>query len=283
MQSDIKGKNLLFVVDKPINISSRGYINRLKRLYGSKIGFSGTLDPFASGTLIVATNRYTKLFRYLDKSPKRYIATLWLGVESESFDLENIISIDGIKEFNINRIEEIIYSLKGNIRYTPPKFSAKKIDGKRAYALAREKREVNLKEVTSTIYNIKLLLYNHPFITFDITISEGGYIRSIGEIISKKLGVVGTLSCLRRVEEGKFNLNNLNTPLNPLEYIRVPKNRYLGDIKDIKNGKKLNILDFENRKNGEYIVIFNGFFSIIEIFNGRVIYKLNSLELNHPS
>ncbi len=89
---DIKRKNLLFVVDKPINISSRGYINKLKRKYGSKIGFSGTLDPFASGSLIVATNRYTKLFNYLDKAPKRYLATLWLGAESKSLDLENIIS-----------------------------------------------------------------------------------------------------------------------------------------------------------------------------------------------
>jgi len=227
----------------------------------------------------VATNRYTKLFNYLDKTPKRYLATLWLGVESESLDLENIISIENIKEFNIERIKEALESLKGEIKYSPPKFSAKKISGKRAYSLAREGKEVNLKKITSTIYSIELLSYNHPFIHFEITISEGGYIRSIGEIISKKLGVKGTLSSLRRVEEGRFSINLKRRYLNPIEYLRVPRNIYLNNIEDIKKGKKLNINDFKIKEDGEYIVVFNNFFSIVEIKNGEVKYRLNSMEL----
>jgi tRNA pseudouridine55 synthase len=275
----LKDKNLLFVVDKPINISSRGYINRLKRVYGSKIGFAGTLDPFASGSLIIATNRYTKLFNYLDKSPKRYLATLWLGAESRSLDLENIVSIKDIKRLKYDEVDRVFNSLKGDITYTPPKFSAKKIAGKRAYRLAREEREVKLKEITSTIYDIELLLYNHPFIHFDISISEGGYIRSVGEIISKKLGVVGTLSSLRRVKEGRFSIKNRDY-LNPLNYLKPPRNIYRGDIENIKKGKVLNILDFELKDDGEYIVTFENQFSIIELKRGLVKYRLNSIRVD---
>jgi len=276
---NLKKKSLLFVVDKPINISSRGYINRLKRKYGSKIGFSGTLDPFASGTLIVATNRYTKLFNYLDKAPKRYLATLWLGAESKSFDLENIISIKDVKEFKIDEVREVLNSLIGEVKYSPPKYSAKRVAGKRAYSLARAGEDVKLKEITSTIYSIKLLQYNHPFIYFDISISEGGYIRSIGQLISQRLGVIGTLSYLRRVEEGRFSIGLKDKYLNPIEYLRVPKNSYLKDYEDIKKGKKLRVDDFKIREDGEYYVVFDNFFSIFEIKEKRVFYKLNSLEL----
>jgi len=138
--------------------------------------------------------------------------------------LENIISIEDVAEFRVDEVREILNSLIGEIKYTPPKFSAKKIGGKRAYALAREDREVELKEISSTIYKIKLLLYNHPFITFEYYISEGGYIRSIGQLISQSLGVVGTLSYLRRVREGKFS--SRVEVFKPLRGFKSPQKRF---------------------------------------------------------
>ena len=112
-----------------------GYV---KRKYNTKkVGFSGTLDPFATGCLIVATGQYPKLFQYLKKTPKSYGATLWLGANSESLDTENIDSVKIIPKVNKDLIKETLKSLEGELTYYPPKFSAKKINGKRAYDLAR--------------------------------------------------------------------------------------------------------------------------------------------------
>ena len=208
-------KNRLFVVNKPMFVSSNQYMNHIKRKYSTKkVGFSGTLDPFATGCLIVATGQYTKLFRYLKKTPKLYSATLWLGATSPSLDIENVLSIDEVKEFSIDEVYRALEELRGEISYYPPKFSAKKVAGKRAYQLARAGEEVELKRVTSTVYDVHLIRYNHPFLHFEIMVSEGSYIRSLANIVAQKLGVAGTLSSLKRVYEGKFQFEaeNLSTP-----------------------------------------------------------------------
>ncbi len=270
--------NRLFVVNKPIFISSNRYMSYVKRKYNTKkVGFSGTLDPFATGCLIVATGQYTKLFQYLKKTPKAYSATLWLGANSNSLDIENIDSIKNIKEFTIDKIYRVLDSLRGELKYYPPKFSAKKIDGKRAYQLAREGKEVDLKEITSTIYDISLVNYNHPFIHFEITVSEGSYIRSIGAIIANKLEIDGTLSSLKRLYEGKFYFNN-EEPLDPLKYLKIPQNIYSGDSEYLELGKKLYIDYFKTKDNGLYWVETKNFFSIIEIEDKTVTYKLNRVE-----
>jgi len=128
-------------------------MGHVKRKYRTKkVGFSGTLDPFATGCLIVATGQYTKLFQYLDKAPKSYRATLWLGANSPTLDIEKVDHIEKLKPFDTQIIESALGSLKGELTYFPPKFCAKKINGKRAYALARAGEEIALKRITSTIY-----------------------------------------------------------------------------------------------------------------------------------
>jgi len=274
--------NRLFVVDKPIFKSSNGYMGYVKRKYNTKkVGFSGTLDPFATGCLIVATGQYTKLFQYLKKIPKAYSATLWLGANSQSLDIENIDSIKDTKEFTIDKIYRVLESLKGELTYYPPKFSAKKINGKRAYDLAREGKEVNLKKITSTIYDINLINYNHPFIHFEAMVSEGTYIRSLGAIISDKLGVDGTLSSLKRLYEGKFHFDN-EKALDPLKFLKIPQNIYNGDDEFMELGKKLYIEYFETKDNGLYWVETKNFFSIIEIEDEVITYKLNRVEKFKP-
>ena len=274
--------NRLFVVNKPIFRSSNSYMGYVKRKYGTKkVGFSGTLDPFATGCLIVATGQYTRLFQYLDKTPKTYRATLWLGANSPSLDIENVDSIRDVPPFDERTIREALASLEGELTYYPPKFSAKKVGGRRAYELARSGEEVELKTVTSTIHEIRLLLYNHPFVHFEATVSEGTYIRSLGALLADRLGVDATLSSLHRVREGTFRYED-EKPLDPFTRLAIPRNTYTGDPEWLELGKKLSIAFFEHRTDGDYLVETEHFFAIISIENGAVSYRLNRLEKFHP-
>jgi tRNA pseudouridine55 synthase len=271
--------NRLFVTYKPAGIGSNRYLSHIKREFQvKKAGFSGTLDPFAKGVLIVAFGQYTKLFQFLKKSPKKYRATLWLGAYSDSLDIEKVTKIDLIKKIDLKDIKKALSSLKGDITYLPPKYSAKKIDGKRAYDLARGDVEFELKSITSTIYDINFLHYTHPFLTFDITISEGGYIRSIAQIITKKLNCIGTLSALERLSEGDFIYDD-KRELNPLEYLDLKENFYLKDVEDILLGKKLKVTDFKERKDGDYFINLDTMMAVITIESDKVTYRLNGVKL----
>lgn len=270
--------NRLFVAYKPKGVVSNHFLSRLKRKYGvKKAGFSGILDPFASGCLIIAFGAYTRLFNYLNIEPKIYRATLWLGASSNSGDNENINQIHLPPTLDEAQIKNALQNLQGKINYIPPKFSAKKIDGKRAYELARAGSEFELKECQMEVFSTKFISYCHPFITFDIAVSAGSYIRSYAQILAKNLEQIGTLSALERLSEGKFKFEN-ETPLNPLEYLNLTKNSYKGDIKDIILGKKLKCSDFETSSDGEYLIELDDTFSIIKIENQEVKYAINRME-----
>jgi len=251
-----------------------GYVKR--KYHTKKVGFSGTLDPFATGCLIVATGQYTKLFQYLNKTPKSYKATLWLGANSPSLDIEKIDSIKDVKPFAESRIKEVLSSLLGDLSYYPPKFCAKKINGKRAYELAREGKEVELKTITSTIYDIKLLNYNHPFVHFEAKVSEGTYIRSLGSLIADKLEVDGTLSSLHRIHEGQFYYND-EKALDPFTHLALPSNIYTGDESYMELGKKMTVEYFETKEDGIYLIETTNFFSIVEIRDEEVTYRFNRI------
>lgn len=283
MQKKIYDKKLfnkLLVVKKPIYMSSNSYLNRIKRKYKSKkAGFSGTLDPFAKGCLIVAFGQYSKLFKYLKKVPKTYRATIWLGAQSESLDIENIKSIEDTNILTIEKIQEAITSTSGEISYVPPKFSAKKVDGQRAYDLARKGETVELKTSNMNIFDSKFISYSHPFITFEATVSEGSYIRSLAQIILEKLGIKGTLSYLERLNEGEFFFENEKS-LNPLDFLDLPFIEYSGDKKWVEDGKKINIDFLNSTDDGKYILKFDDFFSILEIVDSEVKYILNKVMLH---
>jgi len=194
--------NKIFVAYKPTGLSSNQFLSLLKLKYHvKKAGYSWTLVPFAKGLLIVAFWSFTRFFRFLDKAPKTYRATLWLGAKSDTLDIEQVTNPQIIEPFEEDRILATLEELKGELEYHPPIFSAKKIDGRRAYDLARAGEHVELNTIHSTIYDIKLLHYCHPFVTFEATVSEGTYIRSLGDIIAKKLGTEGSLSALERLEK----------------------------------------------------------------------------------
>ena len=274
---DKESINKLIVVNKPLFISSNFYLTKIKKKYkNKKAGFSGTLDPFAKGCLIVAFGQYSKLFKYLKKTPKTYKAVVWLGTQSESFDIEKVISVDLLERINEEDIKSQLNSLVGELEYIPPKFSAKKIDGVRAYELARQGHDIELDKCKMNIYNTKFISYRHPFITFETTVSEGSYIRSFAQILLEKLGTVGTLSYLERINEGAFFYDN-EKDLNPLDYIDLPINRYFGTVEWLNTGKKILIDYLEIKENGKYLIITDKFFSIIEIEEGDVKYLLNKV------
>ncbi|EDM24494.1 tRNA pseudouridine(55) synthase TruB [Caminibacter mediatlanticus] len=274
----LKCKNLLFVANKPMFISSNKFLNQLKRKYNiKKMGFSGTLDPFATGCLIIATGQYTKLFRFLDKTPKTYIATLMLGAYSPTLDIEKIENIQPTPKIEKEKIIEVLNSFLGKQTQIPPKYSAKKIDGKRAYTLANKNIDVKLKEIEVEIYEIELINYSHPFITFRASVSEGTFIRTLGLDIAKKLNTFGSLTYLERVNEGKFKYE-CEKPLNPLEFLKIPQNFYKNDINNLLLGKKLDIKDFEIQQPGTYYIKYDKYFAIIEI-KESIKYILNRIEL----
>lgn len=264
----------LFVVDKPPFVGSNHYLGRIKRKYGiKKAGFSGTLDPFASGTLVVAFGKYTRLFRFLKKSPKCYQATIWLGATSPTLDIEKVETIAKVPKLNDINLD----FCKGEFCYTPPKYSAKRIQGKRAYDLARDDVAFELPTVSSTIYDIKLLNYNHPFLTFEAVVSEGTYIRSLAQQIVQHFNTTGTLSALMRKYEGKFVFDG-EKALNPLAYLNTKENFYLGDSEDIALGRKLRVEQFKYQDEGVYHLCFETFFCILSIKEGAVHYEINNLK-----
>jgi len=273
--------NRLFVVNKPTNIGSNQYLSKLKWKYNAaKAGFSGTLDPFAKGVLIVAFGKYTSLFRFLNKTPKRYRATLWLGAHSDSLDIELVKKIDETPELDEDKIKEAVASLEGKLTYYPPIFSAKKIDGRRAYDLAREGKEVKLNTIHSTIHKTKFINYSHPFVTFEATVSEGTYIRSLGAIISQRLGLEGgILSALERLNEGQFFFED-EKALDIKKCLNLPQNSYLKNSETILLGQKLQREDFEVTENGTYWIDNGESISVFEFDDEGVHYLLNKVSLH---
>jgi len=273
--------NRLFVAYKPSNIGSNQYLSHLKWKYkAAKAGFSGTLDPFAKGVLIVAFGKYTSLFRFLDKTPKRYRATLWLGAHSDSLDIEMVKQIDETAPLSYDKVEKAVASLEGELEYHPPIFSAKKIDGRRAYDLAREGKEVKLNTIHSTIYECRLLNYCHPFVTFEATVSEGTYIRSLGRLIAERLSFEGgILSALERLNEGQFVYDD-EKPLDIKKCLNMPQNSYLGKRDTILLGQKLQRDDFEVTDDGTYWIDNGESITILEFDDEGVHYLLNRVSLH---
>ncbi|MDR2081747.1 MAG: tRNA pseudouridine(55) synthase TruB [Campylobacteraceae bacterium] len=271
-------KNLIFAADKPCGISCSKFLSQIKKKYGiKKAGYSGTLDMNASGVLIVAFGQYTKLFRFLKKTPKRYTAVLWLGAKSKSLDAEFIESVHELEPFDMQRLREAAAKLTGRITYAPPKFSAKRIEGKRAYDLARAGKEFELKEITTEVFDFKIKSYEHPFITFEAEVSEGGYIRSLGAMLTSLLGIDGCLKSLRRNSEGEFKYENEKSLL-ITDFLDLEENFYEGEKEDLLLGRVLQKERFRNSAHGEYFVLTDSFLSVIRIDQNGVSYILNRIQ-----
>jgi tRNA pseudouridine55 synthase len=211
------GETLL--VDKPLGWTSFNVVSKLrwhiKQKIGVKkikVGHAGTLDPLASGLLVICTGKHTKKITSFINDHKTYTGTILLGKTTPSFDLET----DFNQEFPFSHIDsEMIETARqkflGQIEQTPPIFSAKQIDGKRAYDLARSGETPEMKAVTIEIKNIVLSTNRFPEIDFEITCSKGTYIRSFANDFGKALNSGATLVALRRTKSGEFSIENAKT------------------------------------------------------------------------
>ncbi|MDR1007253.1 MAG: tRNA pseudouridine(55) synthase TruB [Campylobacteraceae bacterium] len=272
-------KNLIFTANKPFGISCNKFLLQIKKKYGvKKAGYSGTLDVNANGVLIIAFGQYTKLFRFLKKTPKKYTAVLWLGAKSDTLDAELIESIQELEPFDLNHLRQMASKLMGTIKYTPPKFSAKRVNGKRAYDLARAGKEFELKEITTEVFALEIKNYEHPFVTFEAQVSEGGYIRSLSAMLAASLGVDGCLKSLQRESEGEFKYEN-EKPLLVTDFLDLEENTYEGDKEDLLLGRVLQKERFKKSDFGEYFTITDNFLSVIKIDQNGVDYILNKIEI----
>lgn len=212
MFNPIEGE--ILYIDKPLHWSSfdavkrvRGMLVRRLKLKKFKVGHAGTLDPLATGVMIVCTGKATKRIDELQAHVKEYIATIALGATTPSFDLETEID-ETFPTEHITRelVDEALSQFIGEIQQVPPAFSACKVDGKRAYKMARKGHEVELKPKLLVIDEIELLEYSQTSITIRVVCSKGTYIRALARDIGKALNSGGHLTALRRTRVGDVSI-----------------------------------------------------------------------------
>lgn len=200
----------ILLLNKEIGYTSFQAINKAKRLINaSKVGHSGTLDPFASGLLVVTVNKATKVNQFIETQDKEYIATLKLGIRTSTLDLEGeVIETKEVPSLTEDMIVSALNKFKGKIKQLPPMYSALKVNGQRLYDLARQGIEVERKEREVEIYDIELLSFNNDEIEFKVNCSKGTYIRTLGESISEELNTCGHLIKLIRTRVGNFHIED---------------------------------------------------------------------------
>lgn len=207
----------IFLLDKPLDWTSFQAVNKMKYKLKSefklpkkfKIGHAGTLDPRATGLLIVCTGKFTKKIPEIQDAPKEYWTEIKIGVQTESYDTEKpeILHQD-ISNVSEERVRAVLQKFVGEIDQKPPVFSAIKIDGKRAYNLARAGEEVEMKSRKTTIFYLNNIQIDFPFVSFTVGCSKGTYIRSLAHDIGQELGVGAYLTQLRRTKIGEYKIED---------------------------------------------------------------------------
>lgn len=203
-----QGKILL--IDKPLYWTSFDVIKKIRHLIRiQKVGHAGTLDPLATGLLIVCTGKFTKRINEYMAKEKEYTGTFTLGATTATYDAESDPILNGSYEnIDIEELAKIAETFTGNIMQVPPAHSAIKKNGKRAYTLARQGEEVQLEPRSITIHSFLITQYEPPIVHFKVTCSTGTYIRSLANDFGKALGCGAYLSSLRRTRIGEFNVND---------------------------------------------------------------------------
>jgi len=240
-------------INKPQNWTSFDVVNKLKyKLKPLKVGHLGTLDPMATGVLLVTVGKATKLFDLMQEKSKTYIAEFEFGYATDTLDSTGKVLNTTKKVPSLNEIIEILPSFIGKISQIPPKYSAKSINGVRAYDLARNNVEFELKPKIVEINNIKLISYNNKILKLEIECGSGTYIRAIGRDIAQKLGSIATMTSLIRTKidsydvEDCYNINDIND----IQKVIIPIKNVLhypilelqeNDKDKILNGQKLPI------------------------------------------
>lgn len=200
----------LLVIDKPLRMTSRDAVNRAWRWLprGTRIGHTGTLDPLASGVLVVCAGVATRLAEYVQRLEKVYRAGIRLGIRSTTDDGEGTLTADATSQVpSPEQIAAALHAFLGTIAQVPPDHSAAKVTGRRAYALARQGRDVALLPRQVTIHEITILQYAYPRLELDIRCGKGTYIRALARDLGERLGCGAYLESLRRTRVGPFSVH----------------------------------------------------------------------------
>lgn len=194
------------LINKDLDWTSFDVVAKLRNMLKvKKVGHAGTLDPLASGLLILCFGKYTKKVNEFQDLPKKYIARVKIGATTKTDDSEMPEeNVKDIFHLNDDEIFAAVSSFVGVIEQTPPNFSAKKVKGVRLYKLARQNKDINIKSVMVTIHGIENIIINLPFIDFEVHCSKGTYIRSLARDIGEKLGTGAYLTALHRSAIGDY-------------------------------------------------------------------------------
>ncbi|MED5463540.1 MAG: tRNA pseudouridine(55) synthase TruB [Myxococcota bacterium] len=202
----------VLVIDKHAGPTSHDVVDSVRKILKMrKVGHTGTLDPAATGVLPIVLGKGTKLSRYLTGNNKSYRGTITLGVTTETLDAEGEVVEERPVDVDQEAIIAAVEKFRGEIDQVPPMFSAKKMDGKRLYQLAREGIEVEREAKKVTIFDLTIVEIDLPHVVVDVTCSAGTYIRVLAEDIGSELGCGAHLSALRRTESGVFSLKSAIT------------------------------------------------------------------------
>jgi tRNA pseudouridine55 synthase len=285
-------------LDKPEGLTSTQALGAVKRiLKPAKAGHAGTLDPLATGILPIALGEATKIIPYAQDAEKTYSFTVHWGEERDTNDAEGEITNTADKRPAPDEITKIIPEFTGgNIKQVPPSFSAVKIQGERAYDLAREGHEVELKEREVFIRSLELLENGKDSASFKMTCGKGTYVRSLARDMGQRLGTFGYISSLRREAVGPFNENNAisldilekMSECARLEEALLPLQTVLDDIpalalKDqeaskLKNGQKLVFIsapDMKRLENAGMEVIAGSDYTALGLLDGKPVAMVN--------
>lgn len=200
--------NGLLVVNKPTDWTSFDVVAKVRRLLNvKKVGHAGTLDPQATGVLVLCIGKATKMAQSLTGFDKEYEGEITFGATSTTDDSEGeLTEVSEVAEVPLSTVEEALQSFTGTFEQMPPQFSAKKIKGKKAYELARAGKKAELKTAQVTVHHVELLDYKWPKLKIKLHCSKGFYVRSLARDLGEKLEVGGYLSGLKRTRVGHFTI-----------------------------------------------------------------------------
>ncbi|NME36493.1 MULTISPECIES: tRNA pseudouridine(55) synthase TruB [Fusobacterium] len=257
-------------INKPSGITSFDVIRKLRKILKiKKIGHTGTLDPLASGVLVVCVGKATKLVQDIEKLEKEYIAEFQLGYSTDTYDSEGKI-IDSVKNFSVSseKLEECLKKFLGNIKQIPPMYSAIKINGEKLYDLARKGETIEREARDITIYDLSLLKFNGKKAKIYCKVSKGTYIRSLIYDIGIDLKTFATMTSLERISVGSENIENSFT-LEKIESLYSNKDcSFIRTVEEYFKYPSLTISTEKNKTlflNGNTLVVNNtndGFYKI---------------------
>ena len=286
----------IIIVDKGKGYTSRDVVNSIESLLNTKkVGHGGTLDPIATGVLVVAVGNGLKIVEFLSNKEKEYIATVKLGIETDTLDVTGKIAYKKDNYFlNITTLDEVLKSFVGKYEQTVPLYSSVKVGGQRLYKYARENIPVSLPKREVEIYSLELISCNQEEFVIKAVVSKGTYIRSLIRDIGEKLDIPCTMKELRRTRQGEFTLEDAKT-LEELESGKIkpiPIEKALKDIifisadKDLErkilNGAILEnfyaepIVGFKN-KDEKVIAIYKTYEKDISKIKPLKVFKLNNI------